>query len=527
MPRCSLSAGSRHNRVKASKGGGNVTEDGQLLRQYARQGSEAAFSQLIARHLNLVHSVCLREVGDASLAEDVTQVVFLLLAKKAPALGPDTRLAGWLFQTARFACKNALRREARRKLQEQRVGEQMLFGGHDENALWDRIEPGLNDALASLGAKDREAVLLRFADGLSFPELGTALGTSEDAARMRLNRAVDRLRQFFAKQGVTLSGAVLVGLLADRTAQAAPAACAAAVTKIAGSAAAVSPSVHLKLQGVLKAMTISKLKLAAIIGVGGILAASLPFMTLAQSHKGTAFPVSQKRVVFKKKTAQAPVDQRRVPALEQAAQATASLRSLAADVEEGGILPPAKWTPIAKLALKRPAKARSESPGTYGQTSVVNGGSFWFYMNRDKTYQQEAGVNLKEDRIGPEVFSTFFFNPKLQGLICFGVKPSAETQARPLGMKRWHGETVTAVQIAYTTVQHNQDDPFPLILTAYLGGDHLLHGFTVDATYRGKRTVDEYALKNLRINPAISDSEFAFTPPAGAKPSRPPTAHLH
>ena len=75
----------------------------------------------------------------------------------------------------------------------------MLFEGQDENALWDRIGPGLNDALAALGAKDREAVLLRFAEGLSFPELGTALGTSEDAARMRLNRATDRLRRFFAK----------------------------------------------------------------------------------------------------------------------------------------------------------------------------------------------------------------------------------------------------------------------------------------------------------------------------------------
>ncbi len=273
-----------------------MTKDGQLLRQYARQGSEAAFSQLIARHLNLVHSVCLREVRDAALAEDVTQVVFLLLAKKAPALGPDTRLAGWLFQTARFACKNALRREARRKLQEQRAGEQMLFGGHDENALWDRIEPGLNDALASLGAKDREAVLLRFAGGLSFPELGTALGTSEDAARMRLNRAVDRLRRFFAKQGVTLSGAALVGLLAKRAVQAAPAACAAAATKIAGSVAAggstgvISPNVHSQLQGALKAMTISKLKLAATIAIGAALAGSLPFVTRAQNHKVTTTP---------------------------------------------------------------------------------------------------------------------------------------------------------------------------------------------------------------------------------------------
>ncbi len=243
-----------------------MTEDGQLLRQYARQGSQAAFSQIVARHLNLVYSVCLREVRDAALAEDVTQVVFLLLARKAPALGPDTRLTGWLFHTARFACKNALRREARRRIQEQGAGERMLES-HDENALWDSIGPGLNDALASLGAKDREAVLLRFADGLSFPELGTALGTSEDAARMRLNRAVERLRRFFAKEGVTLSGAALIGLLADRAVQAAPATCAASVMRVAGSVVAgggsagpftfVSHSLN-TLKGALQAMTTAK-----------------------------------------------------------------------------------------------------------------------------------------------------------------------------------------------------------------------------------------------------------------------------
>jgi len=99
----------------------------------------------------------------------------------------------------------------------------MRFEGPDENAIWDRLSPTVNDALAALGAKDREAVLLRFAGGLSFPELDTALGTSEDAARMRLNRAVDHLRQFFAKQGVTITAVILAGLLADRTTQAAPA----------------------------------------------------------------------------------------------------------------------------------------------------------------------------------------------------------------------------------------------------------------------------------------------------------------
>ncbi|MDQ2799128.1 MAG: sigma-70 family RNA polymerase sigma factor, partial [Armatimonadota bacterium] len=280
-----------------------MTDDGQLLRQYVRQGSQAAFAALVARHLNFVYSVCQREAGDAALAEDVTQVVFLILAKKAPTLRPEPSLTGWLFQTARFAARNARRRAARRKEWEARALAQTPTAGTDDAALWDQVGPALNDALAALGAKDREAVLLRFADGLSFPELGTALGTSEDAARMRLTRAVERLRQFFAKQGVTLSVAGLTVLLADRAVQAAPAACVASVTRIAESispgainAGLVSPQINSHLQGVLKAMTISKLKLAATLGVGAILAGSLPFVTLAQTRKSPVLAVPHRKI---------------------------------------------------------------------------------------------------------------------------------------------------------------------------------------------------------------------------------------
>jgi len=275
-----------------------VSEDGRLLRQYREQGSEAAFARLAARHLGFVYATCLREAGNAVLAEEATQVVFLLLARKAPPVRSGQSLSGWLFQTARFAARNARRREERRKRWEERAVEQMPSAEREGDALWDHLSPTVNDALASLGAKDREAVLLRFAEGLNFPELGAALGTSEDAARMRLNRAVERLRRFFAKQGVTLSGAVLIGLLADRTVQAAPAPCAAAVAKIAGSAAAgagsaetVSPDVYSQLQGALKAMMTTKLKLAAVIAVTVTLAATLPFVTRAQDRAGRVAPL--------------------------------------------------------------------------------------------------------------------------------------------------------------------------------------------------------------------------------------------
>ena len=248
-----------------------MTDDGRLLEQWKRQKSQAAFAALVTRHLDFVYSVCLRETQDAALAEDTTQVVFLLLSRKSPSFGPDTRLTGWLFQTARFACKNARRRDASRRRLEQNVGQQMLSEAQGQDALWEQVAPHLNAALVSLGAKDREAVLLRFADGLSFSELGTALGTSEDAARMRLNRALTRLRGFFAKQGVSVTALVLTDLLADRATQAAPMTCTAAAQQMAAhNMALVPPQTNVHLQGVLHAMKLTKITaaVAACFAVG-------------------------------------------------------------------------------------------------------------------------------------------------------------------------------------------------------------------------------------------------------------------
>ena len=257
--------------------------DRQLLLQYVRQGSQAAFSQIVTRHLGFVYTVCRRETGDAALAEDVAQVVFLILARKAPSLRVETTLSGWLFQTARFASQNARRREVSRKKQEQTMEDYFPLEDAPNNAVWDQIKPHYNAALAALSAKDREAVLLRSADGLSFPELSHALGTSEDAARMRLNRAVSRLRQSFARAGITVSVAVLAGLLAERMSEAAPQAVAVLVTKIGVGGAAVSPQVSFHLQGAVKAMTLRKITLVSAVALATVAAVSVPFVTLAQN----------------------------------------------------------------------------------------------------------------------------------------------------------------------------------------------------------------------------------------------------
>jgi RNA polymerase sigma factor (sigma-70 family) len=250
------------------------------LSEYVETGSQTAFAALVERYIDLVYSTCLREVHDAALAEDVTQVVFLLLAKKAATLRTGTVLSGWLFQTARFASRNALKQELRRQQREHKAAEEMLSELETPGAAtWEELEPLLHEALSSLNPTDRDAVLLRFFEGRSFKETAAALGISEDTAGKRVARAVEKLRRYFARHGFLVSAAILTILLASRAVQAAPTHCAVSVIRIAagvqsgagtGSSAAVETggralSIY---RAVAKATLIGHLKAA-----GGLIAA--------------------------------------------------------------------------------------------------------------------------------------------------------------------------------------------------------------------------------------------------------------
>ena len=197
------------------------TDDSVLLRQYAENHSDEAFAALVTRHINLVYSVALRCVGDPHQAEEVAQAVFILLAKKAAQLRHDKALSSWLFQTTRLTASNFIRGETRRHRREQEAHMQSVLND-PATGVWPRIAPLLDDAVAGLNEKDRDAIVLRFYEGRSLREVGAALGASEDAAEKRVSRAVERLREFFAKRGVTVGASGLVVVISANAVQAAP-----------------------------------------------------------------------------------------------------------------------------------------------------------------------------------------------------------------------------------------------------------------------------------------------------------------
>jgi RNA polymerase sigma factor (sigma-70 family) len=194
--------------------------DLQLLARYTRHHVEDAFAEVVRRHLDLVHSAALRQVRSPQLAEEVAQSVFADLARNAHRLTPDTILTAWLYQVTRRTAIDVVRREARRQLREQIATEMNTLNA--TAADWMHIEPLLDEAMHALDDADRAAVLLRYFENKSLREVGQTLGTSDDTAQKRVSRAVERLREFFAKRGVTVGPSGLIIVISANAVQAAP-----------------------------------------------------------------------------------------------------------------------------------------------------------------------------------------------------------------------------------------------------------------------------------------------------------------
>lgn len=270
-----------------------MSDDATLLRQYAEEGSDTAFRALVEQHIQLVNATARRMVaGDAHLAEDVTQLVFTDLARKAATLPEGVLLGGWLYRHTCYTAAKVVRTESRRRTRERTAMEiQALNECSAGDAHWAQLAPVLDDALSQLGTEDRDAIVLRYLQQKDVRSIGAMLGTSENAAQKRLGRALEKLREVLTRRGVTVS-AVLLSTALDVGATQAPVTpgLAASVSTAALSSAAATTPLTLTL---LKTMTTTKLAIGAavIIATAGA-AAILTHSTGSSDSSASAAPVT-------------------------------------------------------------------------------------------------------------------------------------------------------------------------------------------------------------------------------------------
>lgn len=243
-----------------------MIDDAELLRRYAETRSESAFAELVQRHLDLVYAAALRRLnGDTRSAADVTQHVFLALARHAAPLSRRPILASWLHTATRHAAIDLLRQETRRASREQHAHALETVNAPTTPVTdWEKLRPVLDEAIDELPERDRDIVLLRFFENQSFAALGAKLSVNEDAARMRANRALEKLRELLARRGITSTAAALGATLAAQPTLAAPTGLAATVT----TACATSVTSTLT-----SAFTFTLMTTKTILGVAGVLIA--------------------------------------------------------------------------------------------------------------------------------------------------------------------------------------------------------------------------------------------------------------
>jgi RNA polymerase sigma factor (sigma-70 family) len=249
----------------------NDQTDPQLLRAYVERRCEPAFAELVRRHVDFIYSAALRMVCDSHLAQDVTQGVFLALAKNAAQLTERPVLSGWLHRTAQNIAAQTVRADVRRRAREQEAATMNELLATEPGADWEQIAPHLDAALVELSEPDRDALFLRYFQRKSAREMAHTLGTSEEAAQKRVNRAVERLRECFVRRGVTVGASGLVVVISTHAIQAAP----------VGLAVAISTAATLTGTALATTATASTLKTIAMTTLQKTLIATLVVASIA------------------------------------------------------------------------------------------------------------------------------------------------------------------------------------------------------------------------------------------------------
>jgi RNA polymerase sigma factor (sigma-70 family) len=261
--------------------------DALLLREFIDRRSQTAFTELVSRHSDWVYSAALRMVRDPHTAEDVAQAVFLVLADKAAKLA-GIPLHRWLFKVTRYAAANAIRARSRRDKHERRAAmSSSEIYQPDPDQMWREISPVLDDSLSRLRTQDRDALLLRFYQQKSVAEVGAALGVSEGAAKIRIVRAIEKLRGHLRRRGITVPAEALSAAMLTHATHAAPAIVASGSVSISASGNAMAIS-----KGVSTMMLTAKIKIAALLIVIGAIPVGTGALLLADRSASAPPPVA-------------------------------------------------------------------------------------------------------------------------------------------------------------------------------------------------------------------------------------------
>ena len=406
-------------------------DDRELLDEFVKARSQNAFRELVERHLPVVYSAARRLVRDAHLAEEVAQSVFTTLAQKAGSIRPPQVLGGWLYNTTRHLAMHAVRTEQRRREREQTAfAMQSLDQTSDEPALTDHLEP----ALAELDAGDRDALVLRFLANRGLRDVGAELGVSEDAARKRVSRALERLRIVLEHRGVTATSVLLAAALTAST---------LAVPPGLGTTIATTALAPITAATVAKVSLFTLKSLSAKVALAIVVLASVGGGTLLVQQWNGAQPGSA------------------VPAATAApTQVAAATAGLAAPGKVAGILQTPDGKPLAGVEVflstagdKVPVYTESS-----GQTvSTVTGGDGRFSFPSDPA--NRAVIVISEVGYGQATVAELVAQPELtvhpwarvEGLLREGVVPQAR-QTIHLSRARF-GSKVQ--EQAYRTVHDN------------------------------------------------------------------------
>lgn len=260
--------------------------DNDLLERFIRNESDEAFTGIVERYLNLVHSVALRHTSNPHHAEEISQAVFIILARRASSLDRGTVLSGWLYHAARLTAANFIRSEMRRSRREQEAFMQSSAEAASGQSIWAELSPLLDAAIARLRPADRDALVLRYFQNKSLLEVGQELGIEERAAQKRVGRALEKLRSLFARQGIVASAAAIAAQISTHSVQAAPIELPKTIAAAALKGSAAAGSTLTLVKGTLHIMTWLKVKTVSIYSSLALLAAGA---SLAIAHHCRSF----------------------------------------------------------------------------------------------------------------------------------------------------------------------------------------------------------------------------------------------